>query len=572
MRNSCLVALFLPSLLLAQGNASAPSDQKCVLSGRATAGGTGQPLNKATVQLQGNSQTHTYTAVSNPDGSFQFLNIEPGSYRLWAEHDGFLSTSYGARGGRPGGGTVLNLKPGQQLTSLDIALTPQGVIAGKIIDDDGEPATSDGIQVLAQTWVDGKQTYQMRSSDQPDDRGEFRVAKLAPGKYILCAQIRPDQADEIQSGGGPVVGPVTTYYPSAISIEEATPIDVRSGQEIDAIEIRMRSMRTFHVRGKLAGTLPQGMDREQLQVVIEPQITSYMFFNGESNISKTGAFDISGVGPGTYEVRIFAFLEENGPTTIAMAPVTVGSADVNGLTLNVIPPGTLHGKVTVEGTGPQGGEQWNASNVRVWLGATNTGGAFGPQSQASAESDGTFTVEDIAAGSYKLHVSGNPNTMYLKSVLLNAQDVTGRTLDLSQGGSGELELVFRYGAAELSGTVQSPESNATAQNGSTASTAASANVVLIPDDENSSASGMKFAESDQNSSFHIKGIAPGAYHIYAFEQAPRELLQVPALIKALSDKGTEVEVKEKDSKQVQLPVVSAEDMRQLLTRLGLEAE
>lgn len=563
MRNSCLVALFLPSLLFAQTNQSAPPEQKCTLSGHVTGGGTGQPLSKATVQLQGGS-AHSYTALSNPDGSFQFLNVEPGSYRLWANHDSFLFTSYGARKGQRGAGSVLNLKAGQQLTDLNIELTPQAVVAGKLVDEDGDPATADGIQLLAQTWMDGKLTYQIRSNAQPDDRGQFRASGLFPGKYVVAAEVRPRQANEIQSGGKPPFGPVTTYYPAATSIQDATPIELRSGQELDGIEIRMRSLQTFHIRGKVAGTLPQGTDRGQLQVVLAPESASYVFFGGGSNISKTGSFDIAGVGPGSYELTIVA--PNSGPYGIATAPVTVGSTDVNGVTLNIVPPGTLRGRVSVEGTPPSGSDQWNASNIRLFLTLTNTGNRFGPQPQASAGADGTFAIDDVNAGIFKLRVSGNPATTYLKSVLLNAQDVTGKMLDLSQGGSGELELVFRYGAAEVSGTVQFPESSTPAQSGP------SATVILLRDDASSSGSDMKFAESDQNSAFHMKGVSPGVYHAYAFEEMNTGLLQNPVMLKAISDKGVEIEVKENDTKQVQLSVISADDVRQLLARLGIEEE
>jgi len=571
MRNCCVVALLLPSLLPAQAVPTTTSDQKCALSGHVTAAGTSEPLNKATVHLQAASAAHSYVAVSNPDGSFQMLNVNPGSYRLWADHDRFLSAGYGTHFENRFG-SVLTLKAGQQLTNLDIVLRPQAVIAGKVVDEDGDPTTADAVQVFAQRWVDGKLSYQMQSSEQIDDRGQFRIADLAPGKYVLCAQARAPETEEIQSGGKPNIGPVTTFYPSATNLEDATLIEVHSGQELEGIEIRMRSMRTFHVRGKVTGTLPQGVNREALEVVVAPQLTNGMYFAGGRSVSKTGAFDIAGVGPGTYQILVFAFTRGAGPAAIAQAPVSVAATDINGLNLAIIPPGTVRGRVSVEGTATRGSDQWNSANINVSLSGANRSISFGPAHNASADANGAFTINDIDAGSYKLHVSGAPNSTYLKSVVLNAQEVTGKMIDLSEGGSNELDLVFRYGAADVSGTVQFAQSGGATQEASAANAASSATVVLVPDDSERSESGMKFSELDQNATFHISGVTPGSYHVYAFEDIDEDLLKNPAVVKAISDKGSGLEIQENDSKQIQLSAIPAGDIRQILMRLGLDQE
>ncbi len=45
-----------------------------------------------------------------------------------------------------------------------------------------------------------------------------------------------------------------------------------------------------------------------------------------------------------------------------------------------------------------------------------------------------------------------PDGAYLKSVRFGQQEMLGKEIDLSQGASGELEITFRYGAAEVDGT------------------------------------------------------------------------------------------------------------------------
>ena len=117
MRYGCLVTFLLPLVLAAQTNPTNPPDQKCTISGRATSAADGSPLGKATLHLapnfRGSQSMSRYMAVSNADGSFQFLNIEPGTYKLSAERNGFLQSTYGAT--RPGGsGKLIPLKAGQR--------------------------------------------------------------------------------------------------------------------------------------------------------------------------------------------------------------------------------------------------------------------------------------------------------------------------------------------------------------------------------------------------------------------------------------------------------------------------
>lgn len=569
MRNSWLVTLLAPSLLFAQATPTS-SDQKCTVSGRATSAADGAPLNKATLHLapnyRGSQSFERYMAVSNPDGSFQFLNLDPGSYRLSAERNGFVRGTYGAA--RPGqSGTLITLTPGQQLTGIKVALAPQAVISGKLVDEDGDPTTADGIEVLHQTWVDGKLTYHMQSVGQADDHGFFRASELPAGKYILCAQIEPQRNNEIPSGGKPPVAPVTTCYPSTTSIADATPIDVQSGQELDGIEIRVRSMRTFHVRGKITGTLPAGTDREQMELTLAPEDTGFTFFGGRDPIAKNGSFDIANVGPGSYQLTLL----NDSDVQLAALSVAVSSADVNGLVLNVIPPGQLHGTVRVEGTPPSGSDQWTPDRVNVSFFNQNRSGRFGPPAQASAKADGTITIDDVSAGKYRVNVWGTPSGGYLAALRFNNQELSGKLVDLSQGVSGELEVVFRYGAAEIDGTIEASQ-NSTSETGASGSAPPSASVALVPDNESTALDGVKFGSTDQNGSFSFKGVAPGQYHVYALEQAAPGSLQNPAVVKAISGKGAEVEVKENDKKQVQVSVISEAEFRQVLSGLGIDEE
>src|ERR1700742_3204174 len=48
-------------------------------------------------------------------------------------------------------GTPIKLAPSQQLTDLNVALTPQAVITGKVIDADGDPISGGSVQVRSES-------------------------------------------------------------------------------------------------------------------------------------------------------------------------------------------------------------------------------------------------------------------------------------------------------------------------------------------------------------------------------------------------------------------------------------
>ena len=59
---------------------------------------------------------------------------------------------------------------------------------------------------------------------------------------------------------------------------------------------------------------------------------------------------------------------------------------------------------------------------------------------------------------------------------------------------------------------------------------------------------------------------------YALEQMEAGAWQNPELLKALQPKATDVQVKENDKLQIQLPLISSEDLRQIVAQAGLPAE
>jgi hypothetical protein len=87
--------------------------------------------------------------------------------------------------------------------------------------------------------------------------------------------------------------------------------------------------------------------------------------------------------------------------------------------------------------------------------------------------------------------------------------------------------------------------------------------VLIPAVLNADGSGLIFGVVDQAGAFNMKSLPPGRYLAYALEQVDNNQLQNPDVLKQLASRGVEVELKEKDNKQIQLTPIPADDLKRI---------
>ena len=121
---------------------------------------SGDLVRKATVRLQGTGgqpgqPPASYSETTDNAGKFVFEDVAPGRYMLSAEKPGFVTARYGARS-NTSPGTQLNLTAGMEMKDLAIKMTPQGVIAGKVLDQDGDPVVSVQVQAMRYAYVRGR--------------------------------------------------------------------------------------------------------------------------------------------------------------------------------------------------------------------------------------------------------------------------------------------------------------------------------------------------------------------------------------------------------------------------------
>jgi hypothetical protein len=478
---------------------------------------TGDPLRKATVELR---SAHNYVSTSDAQGRFVFEEVEPGSYTVQAERVGFVNGK--ELSNRPL--ATVKLERSQKLTDVTVKLTPQGVIHGRIVDEDGDPVREAGIDLLRWTYKNGKKELQSVENDgrwNVNNDGSFVIGYLPAGRYYLKAthgiqDAAPPQKDATQEAY------VATYFPSAMDPAAAAPIDVAAGAEVRGIELRFRTSRVFTLRGR-AGTV-----RSSVQLIPK----GYTFARA-TGTSADGSFEFKNVPPGIYRLTTMLFSE-----TPALGPVfvTVTDANIDGIALISSAAVTLTGKLTVED-----------SNIRLPHARISLARAEGAADGAVDPTDGTFGMIGLDPDIYRVLVRGLPDGFYVKAVRTGDQDLTHKALDLTLITSAQLDITLSANGAELSGIASNTKGDLVAN--------ASIQITRADDSDTD-----ETAFTDQNGAFHMGGLAPGEYRVFAWQGDGDGIIGDPEFRKRFETKSVKVTLAEKSHESVAVKLITKEAM------------
>jgi protocatechuate 3,4-dioxygenase beta subunit len=496
-----------PAARTPAGNSA--NDQAGIVTGRVLNASSGEPLRKARVNLRPITPPGGSTTVSAGEGGVFVLNaVTPGKYQLLVDQTGFVQQAYGAP---PASnlGTTFDVSPGQTVDDLVIRMVPQGVIAGKVMDDDGDPLEHAQVTLWRYEYPDGDRQLVRQPYGSPgtNDLGEYRFSGLAPGKYILSAMqtltSAPSDTDFIP-----------TYFPRSPDARGAAEIEVIAGSEVRGADIRVLKSKLFHVRGTVTGsddgpppaTAGPG---DRIGRFEGPQASVALLSMDSAAPSRggivhpDGTFEITHVAPGSYT------LQANGrgapqESKVARAAIEVAGKDVEGVTLRLLTPTQASGKVLID---PPDAPAPRFQDVQLLLRGALSRAPIGGYFRIQA--DGSFRVPSQMWGDvYRLETSGIPDGYYLKTVRMDGREMPDARFDFTSGGPPEahLELVIAPTSAVLGGTVN--DSNGQAVPG--------VKVTVVPASDSTRRDLFPSQNSDASGNFAFKSLPPGKYRVYAW--------------------------------------------------------
>jgi len=378
------------------------------LSGVVVSASTGLPLKNATVSLKrfaaatpGLELPTVASAATDFEGRFALAGVEPGSYQLAARKPGYVVD----RGGSP-----FALAGGDTKSGFVVKLTPQSILAGSVLDEDGEAVPRAHVAVRRAVYTAAGRTLATIEQAAALADGSFVFGALPPGRYTILAS-----------------PPQTGKPPAREMLVETEVADVvlTPGGDLRGLKIKLRMARVFRARGRVPGG------------------ANLIVHCGErsSATDGEGRFEFGGLLPGVYTATTDPTLskhlqfrpgKESRPVQplFGSATFTVSNADIDDLVIRArrgvdLTAVIAGGRANITLERDDGMMLWDAGK-NAWTG--------------------------LAPDRYLVHVMP-ADRYYVKSIEFGGFPVESSMLDLTAGTSGQLRIELAHDGGLIAGAV-----------------------------------------------------------------------------------------------------------------------
>jgi hypothetical protein len=324
--------------------------------------------------------------------------------------------------------TVLSALVLLGITPANAADLSDASISGKVTAPAGVDVTSVSIAVHT------SDAYSYTGWGQVTDDGSYTVTGLPAGSYKV-------QFTGNNSGG------LNQWYSGATSFESATPVILTAGQSLTGIDAAL--VKGASISGLV--TAPAGIDLNSLGVSVSSTGADMSY--GYGQVGQDGSYTVRGLPAGSYKIQfsggnsgVITQWHSGASSFETATPVTLTAGqDLAGINATLVKGASISGKVTV----PAGVEPGS-----LQADVTSANGSYAGSSQI--HDDGTYKVNGLPAGSYKVRFSGY-NSGTLQQWYAGASSeatATPVTLAAGQDRTG-IDATLVMGAS-VSGTVTAP--------------------------------------------------------------------------------------------------------------------
>ena len=539
--NSFLVVValcFIPGLRLglcqttAVAQLTASSEYR--VAGTIVSKSDGHPLEHAVVVLvEVKNRKNVQTMLTKEDGKFSFEGLAGGKYSLIGERKGYINAAYDAHDQYS---TAIVTGAGLDTEHLVLRLAPAGIIAGRILDESGEPVRNATVTSYLDDHSSGFGQVRQFRGTQTDDRGDYEIASLMPGTYFLSASANPWYAvHPSRLTDAPGLPPTSvdpsldvtyplTYYGDETAAEDATPIPIRGGERLQA-DIHLSPARALTLRFRVATDEPGGFRIPQLQQSSFDGGMTYVQTTGATMVSP-GLMEITGIPAGKYNVRI----NGNGFT----AQMSGLEVDSEGQELDLSSAEALSNvKISVSIAGEA--ELTHRGVV-----------ALQPEHKAivawqRVNEKGEAELQQVRAGVYDVATWNFGKAYSVDHMTVNGALVKGRRVTIIAGSLPSISIALVPGDAQINGVVKRAGKGV-----------AGAMVVLVPKDPEMHRDLFRRDQSDLDGTFSLQGVVPGPYTVLAIDDGWNLDWSEPAVIMAYLKQGRAIELTEQATQPVDL--------------------
>ncbi len=393
----------------------------CAMSGQTTGSISGITIDATTKAPLDNVKVRLayagLSAISDAEGRFRFTEVVPMAHLVVAERSGYAKLDGGL-------GVSVQLTPGGSVNGLVLALSPEAVLAGRVLDAKGDLIRGASVDV---TEADSRAHVALESSPT----GVFRIGGLSAGRYVLGAQAL-GQAERPRP---------LTYYPGELDRTRASVIELRAGETRAGLDIVVREVQYATIRGQF--TDPKS--------VTPGCIVAYEHRNRDPlGSTATGRLDAEGrftmrMPRGDFRLKVLCLGQRQGARVLGFKDLFVGDQDVDNV---VVPPSPLHvvrAKL-----------KWSAAGRADSLSGSftlNPTQGLGALRFSAPQDDGWVTASEVTPDVYLVRVGKLPAGSYVQSIQTPSGEILRDGLDLLNGTATDLEIVVAPDGGTISGQV-----------------------------------------------------------------------------------------------------------------------
>lgn len=502
----------------------------------------GTPLRQAFVLLLvDGAQDQPPMVLTDDAGQYEFSRLPAGTFRIEASRTGYVNVQYGQS--RPlGTGAPIAVQQNTVSDRIDISLPRTGAIAGRVVDEAGEPVEGVDVGVLRIGYESGRRRLISVGSRRTDDAGNYRVYGLQPGQYAVRA-----------IAGVP--GSTTTYFPGTANPHEMRLVAVGVSQDAAGADFALSNTSTVRISGTAldaTGRPMQGgvtLRNSRRSGSLDAIVLS-------ADLRADGTFEFVRVPPAEYVIQ--ADTDPSSSRSEGARPrgvldeftaafVTVAGTDVAGVALRTSPGSTAAGRITLDG---QVGEFFHNEidlmavpvDLDLSLNRRTSYMGIGP--------DLTVGIGGLT-GPRVFRLTRAPREWALKAVLLNGVDITDIPLNFGATSQSvrDLEIVLTERASEVSGRVNDARGRGVPD----------ATVVVFSGDRQSWGPASRFvatAKTGRDGTFSIRGLPPADYFAAAVDSVADGEWQAAEFLDAVFPDATRSTLFDGDKLSVHLRLIA----------------
>jgi hypothetical protein len=418
---------------------------------------------------------------------------------------------------------IQQLAPGQALSEMRFALTPGGVITGRLRDDYGDAVVGAIVQALRTTYRNGTKERTLTQSVISNDLGEYRFFMLKPGQYSIA--VAPPTVYV------PSVSPQTfstpLFHPGTVDTKAATEFSLRIGETLEGVDFLSVPTR----KRRIAGTV-QGNGTEGVTIVLSPVNGTARKTVAITSDNPNPNFQFLDILPGTYE------LAASNVYGRAVVPVDVVNGDLIGARIYLGEGFRIPMRARVEGRPPGTDPQVE----KLYFNVRPDVPVMGLEPQLySPFADGRFIPEVLRRDYWiELDTARSPD-FYVKSITLDGADILNQGLRVTSSVEGPVEIVVDTHFGEVQGAAAVP--NVT--------------IVLVPDAGRRNQRALYRSVKSGNGVFRFEKVPPGEYKLFAWSEDTIENggpWLDPEYLKTYEDRATPVRIQAETKTVLDRPV------------------